>query len=182
MSCTGDGAQDHGLRLVLGPLTPDPASDSGPVLSEGAGPASGPGPAEVGTGRTMVLADVRTGRRVSPLEHARVIARRWAKRFTAKPNNKRGLGSMVRSRLHKMYAGQPGSIASHRAHVKAAAWFPEELEGSWLKWVRFAWTAFHVTWCRFLKILGSTFSSAGDHARTAFALLVLVIVLIVVFA
>jgi hypothetical protein len=106
----------------------------------------------------------------------------WVKRFTAKPNNKRGLASMVRSRLHKMHAGQPGSIASHRDHVKAAAWFPAELEGTWMKWVRFAWKAFHLTWCEFLKVLGNTIGSVGDHARTAFLLLVVVIVLIVLFA
>jgi hypothetical protein len=137
----------------------------------------------------VVLAKIRTGGKVTPAERFAAFLKAQAKRFKAqakrsarKSDNKRGLGSMVRSRLHKMYAGQPGSLDSHWAHVKAAAWFPPELEGSWLKYVRFAWRAFGFTWCRFLKILGNTFSSAGDHARTAFALLVLVIILVIYFA
>lgn len=182
MSCTGDGTQDHGLRLVLEP-TP------GPVPEEGSGPVSGPGPADARTGGTVVLAKIRTGSKVTPAEHITAFLKARSRRFkaraelsAAKSTNKRGLASMVTSRAHKMYAGQPGSIASHRAHVKAAAWFPEELEGSWLKWVRFAWCAFGFTWCRFLKILGNTIGSAGDHARTAFVLLVIVIVLVIYFA
>ena len=178
MSCTGDGSQDHGLRLVLEPA-PEPVPGSG----------TGPGPAEAGTARTAVLAKIRTGSKVTAAERISAFLKARARRFkawaqlrAAKSGRKRGLGSMVGTRLRKMHHGQPGSIASHWAHVKAAAWFPAELEGSWLKYVRFAWKAFGFTWCGFLKVLGNTIGSAGDHARTAFVLLVIVIVLIVLFA
>lgn len=179
----------HWLSLVPEPRTGPDGDPAGPVLAGGSGPAAGPGPAPARTGGTVVLAKIRTGGKVTPAEwfpaFARAQGRKFkarAKRLTAKSGKKRGLTSMVRERLHKMYAGQPGSIASHRAHVKAAAWFPPELEDTWLKYARFAWTAFHVTWCRFLKIVGNTIGSAGDHARSAFAVLVAVIVLIVLFA
>ncbi len=176
----------HWLSLVPEPRSgPDgPASDEepGPVLAEGSGPGPGPGPAEIRTGGTVVLAKIRTRHRLAAVMRVLAFLKAWVKRFTAKPNNKRGLVSMVRSRLHKMYAGQPGSLDSHWSHVTAAAWFPAELEGSWLKWVRFAWRVFGFTWCRFLKIVGNTIGSAGDHTRTAFALLVLVIILVIYFA
>jgi hypothetical protein len=176
-----DGRPHSGLRVVPDAENDVPAGNAereAPVLP--AAPEREEPPAR--TEAAVVLAGALPGTERSAVARSLASLKRWGKQcLTANPY-KRGLASMVRSRLHKMHAGQPGSIDSHRAHVKAAAWFPEELEGSWLKWVRFAWTAFHVTWCRFLKILGSTFSSAGDHARTAFALLVVVIILIVYFA
>lgn len=139
---------------------------------------------ERGTGTTaaVVLAPGLPGIQRGSAERLTAFLKRWIKSRLTRNHYKRGLGSMVRSRLHKMYAGQPGSIDAHHAHVKAAAWFPAGLEDTWLKYVRFAWKVFGFTWCEFLKVAGSTLSSAGDHARTAFVVLVIVIVLIVLFA
>ena len=181
MSCDNP----FGLSLVPEPRrVPDPLEPKAGTHDAGTAPSAVPEAAPQPVPETpvptaaVVLSATLPGSRMSRADRLRAFLKAQAR----KSGKKRGLASMVRSRLHKMHAGQPGSIASHRAHVKAAAWFPEELEGSWLKWVRFAWTAFHVTWCRFLKVLGSTLSSAGDHARTAFALLVLVIILVIYFA
>ena len=182
MTC---GGNPFNLSLVPEPRpAPDAAVPAAGTHDAGTAPpavpevAQEPVPEESVPAAAMVLGVTLPGSRMTRADRILAFLMAWAKRS----GKKRGLGSMVRSRLHKMHAGQPGSIASHRAHVKAATWFPAELEGSWLKYVRFAWKAFGFTWCGFLKVLGNTIGSAGDHARTAFALLVIVIVLIVLFA